>query len=679
MRKIAIAVVAALCACRGWAQVDFAALGREMTDPRAVSRWPEHPYTCRQFSSYDRASVSAAAGDSWFANGDANHFLRVEEVPTEKGVRKEWVMAEATGPGAIVRIWTPNPKGVLRVYLDGAATPLIQTSMEKLLAGSDVVGPPLAQSQSRGWNLFLPIPYATGMKVTIDATGSYYHVNYRTYEKGTLVTTLTAEQLAASKPLTEAWNAKLSEGTPLPVRDSEREFSRLAPGEAATKGATAGPGVVTGLTLAVRAADIGRAMRALVIVAEFDGEQTVWCPVGDFFGTGTSARKVGDWFRASGGDTVFACRWPMPFRSGAKFTLRNVGDEPVECSLDVTQEPAAWDERSMHFHAVWNAEFGIRTKRGAGTVDWNFATVKGKGVVVGDNLSVFNPVAPWWGEGDEKLYVDGEEFPSHFGTGTEDYYGFGWCDPTPFLHPFHSQIQCDGYRASGFSNNRGHTFLTRLRSLDAIPFTTDFRFDMEVWHWQPCTVDYASTLYFYAFPGATTNIPDQPELAKLPPRQLPPPMTIAGAIECESLWPTARSEGTGVDAQDLSGIGDGGWSNDNQLWVKGRAIGDFVELSLPAGGPAPVRVVVHATKSWDYGIVRFFVNGARAGKDTDLFSGGQGRVMPSGPIDLGVHAPKSGVLKLRAEVVGGNLGSAGTRSYFGLDCVVLRPEPQPEP
>lgn len=32
----------------------------------------------------------------------------------------------------------------------------------------------------------------------------------------------------------------------------------------------------------------------------------------------------------------------------------------------------------------------------------------------------------WWGEGDEKFFVDGEKFPSSFGTGSEDYIGYAW-------------------------------------------------------------------------------------------------------------------------------------------------------------------------------------------------------------------------------------------------------------
>ena len=38
---------------------------------------------------------------------------------------------------------------------------------------------------------------------------------------------------------------------------------------------------------------------------------------------------------------------------------------------------------------------------------------------MGAMLNIMNPVIWWWGEGDEKVYIDGEEFPSIFGTGTE--------------------------------------------------------------------------------------------------------------------------------------------------------------------------------------------------------------------------------------------------------------------
>ena len=73
----------------------------QMADLAALAEFPEPPYTCRQFSSYDRASTSPADPEKWFANADANQYLRIEE---HEG-QTEYVMMEADGPGATVRIW----------------------------------------------------------------------------------------------------------------------------------------------------------------------------------------------------------------------------------------------------------------------------------------------------------------------------------------------------------------------------------------------------------------------------------------------------------------------------------------------------------------------------------------------------------------------------------------------
>lgn len=38
-------------------------------------------------------------------------------------------------------------------------------------------------------------------------------------------------------------------------------------------------------------------------------------------------------------------------------------------------------------------------------LEWNFATIKGKGVYMGDLLSLYNYSPAWYGEGDEKIWV----------------------------------------------------------------------------------------------------------------------------------------------------------------------------------------------------------------------------------------------------------------------------------
>ena len=86
-------------------------------------------------------------------------------------------------------------------------------------------------------------------------------------------------------------------------------------------------------------------------------------------------------------------------------------------------------------------------------------------------LHVWNPLGAWWGEGDEKIYIDGEKFPSTFGTGSEDYFGYAWCNPTLFTKPYHAQ--------SISENNAGHVSVNRFHISDQIPFQSAIEADIE--------------------------------------------------------------------------------------------------------------------------------------------------------------------------------------------------------
>ena len=205
---------------------------------------------------------------------------------------------------------------------------------------------------------------------------------------------------------------------------------------------------------------------------------------------------------------------------------------------------------------------------------------------------------------------------------------------------------------------------------------------------------YAGTSFFYARPGARVVGPATPATGtalRVPvPTPLPPPFVMEGAIEIEALRVADRSEGLPVVVQDLRGFARNAWSDDRHLWVQGRGPGDFVAVEIPVPHPGRWTVQLHATRSWDYGIVRFalFDLGAPTTHtnergplappvEINLFSGAHGgdanRAVPSGPIDLGT-VRISGPLLLRAEVTGHDPASRGNGSYFGLDCVILTPE-----
>lgn len=646
--------------------ITLESLLNEITDYEAVARWPDPPYTCKQASSYDRASKTPDDPKGWFANNDWSQFIRSED---HQG-RREWVMLDTDGPGAIVRFWTGGKPatGTIRFYLDGAAEPALAGQMQDLFTGKGIVPTPLAiENPKQAGNLYLPIPYAKHCKITYDEADSKkperanpqrcYNIEYRTYASGTKVQTFSMDVFEKQKPaISRLWGEFWGDSVVTRNDLLSLVSTNLEPGKVLQE-SIPGPAAVYILGMELDAANLTAALRSTVLIIECDGEQTVWCPVGDFFGTRVGFNAYGDRRRAVEQGGRMTSGWVMPFQKSCRIAVKNYGKQTVRISKNNAMYGKwEWDARSMHFHANWRQQFPIPTRPYS---DWNYITTNGQGVYVGDTLSVLNPVKDWWGEGDEKIWMDGEPFPSHIGTGTEDYYGYAWGDTRLFQGPFASQVRCDG------PGNQGHTVVTRTRSLDAIPFTKSLKFDMEVWHWKDCNVGYAVTTYWYARPGATHNRPPMPEEATREIPALPAPFKIAGATECETMQVVAKSEGLPVETQ-AHALTTGDWSVDSQLFVRGRKVGDFIELRIPA--PAKRKLTLYATKSWDYGILRLSINGQPAGKDYDAYNA---TAIPSGPIDLGVFEPKDGQFILRVEVVGANPASNETKSYFGLDAVTL--------
>lgn len=674
--------------------VTFSSLLNELGDRRTMAQLPDPAYRCVQFSSHDRDSKTPDDPAGWFANNDVGNFLRSED----RQGRTEFVMADVSGPGAIVRIWSANPKGTLRIYLDGSDTPAVEGEMLKLLSANGPIDAPLAQSTARGYTLYLPIPFAKGCLVTADQGGFYYQVNVRRYAEGTPVTTFNAADLPASHDQLAALQRSLSSWPGDIDLVGRNRYSRrqhrvsLQPGvpvEFRIDRDT--PGIVVRFELQTQ---LGADLASIVLSGTFDGVRTIECPLASFFSLGSpiDAAHQGHFDRCRAvrmvnDKIVVDSVWPMPYQTGCEFVLENRGTQALDGVVTLASVDTPWTERSMHFHATWRHDPTIAVKGGMGTADWTMVSVVGEGVYVGDSLEITNPVEAWWGEGDEKIFVDGESFPSHFGTGTEDYYGYAWCSNELFTHPLHSQTRCDG-NARG--NNWGRTTVCRLRGLDAIPFRSSLRFDMELWHWQACDMAYMGTTFFYARPGARvtspTTAPVGDALRIATPTPLPPPLHIDGAIECEKLaYSTSGphgAEGPPVAPQDVRSFGRGQWSGDTHLWIKSRGIGDLIELRIAPPPPGRYRATLHATRSWDYGVVTFELrdgHGVLAPATTiDLCGAADGgeieRCRPSGPIPLGVIDIRDGsAIRLRAEVTGKNPAARGTGAFFGLDCVVFEP------
>ena len=189
-RFLLIATYAFLLSSCSKQKVSMESLLKDIADRDNITMFPEAEFYLEQFSSYDRESVSPDK-PGWFADSDGIGYIRTE---VNNG-QKEWVLMEDEGPGVITKIWAvcfyyglSNTTGAnIRFYLDGASEPTIATNFFKLVKGQDFVKAPFADASTRAGNLYFPIPYAKGCKITMDNRSFYNIVNYRKYPAGTKV------------------------------------------------------------------------------------------------------------------------------------------------------------------------------------------------------------------------------------------------------------------------------------------------------------------------------------------------------------------------------------------------------------------------------------------------------------------------------------------------------------
>ncbi|MCK5173587.1 MAG: DUF2961 domain-containing protein, partial [Planctomycetes bacterium] len=415
--------------------------------------------------------------------------------------------------------------------------------------------------------------------------------------------------------------------------------------------------------------------RSAVLRMRFDGDETVWCPLGDFFGSGVGLNPFKGKYRQVSADGTLRCRWVMPYRRSAEVTIENLGEKTVNVKIRAVVGNWDWDERSMYFHANWRYEYPLATRP---RQDWNYIEARGRGVYMGDTLTVMNPVVGWWGEGDEKIWVDGDTFPSHFGTGTEDYYGYAWGGhATAFYErPFHAQI------VAGANKTHGYNVQTRTRALDAIPFKEKIKLDMEVWHPREVETAYAVGTYWYGFGGVKFNrgaesaqarrtIPQPPPAPPAPerPRRAAAGPGLAqkvpGAIEFEGLKPAKVSDGAQVLERGVKALR---WSGGKQLLIRGSKAGDFVEFEIDAEDGGERKLLFHGTKGPNYGKCRLRVQGKLIDRVFDFH---YSSFVKTGPIDLGVFTPERGRFVLRFEATQSVSAGQEPRSFVGLDCIVF--------
>ena len=645
--------------------ITYKDLVNRLTDMEYLATLPAKGETMAQFSSYDRRSkYDEKSGKylQWDANDDGRGYIRMEN--------GEEVFAEMNGPGCIWRIWSADPtgQGKIRIVIDGLE--IFHDRFQNLFNGS-VNGfhfPNLTYVASRGWNSYVPIPYQKSCKITAEpGWGRYFHFNYATYPQGTSVPSFTLPMPPQDIALLKAANEKLAAKLPPPA---DLSTFKLTPSQTVTLFEKDSPAAITGWTLKLKLPEDVEARRALlmnlVVQINWDGngKPAVWAPLDAFFGTQPGVNPFTTYPTGVEEDGTFWCRWFMPFQS-ARVTLLNRGDETVECaSAFQTAALSQPLENYGRFHAKWHGDDPEplpEPERQA--IDWRVLHTSGRGRWCGMMLHVWNPLGAWWGEGDEKIYIDGEKFPSTFGTGSEDYFGYAWCHPGLFTKPYHAQ--------SISENNAGHVSVNRFHISDQIPFQNGIEADIEKYFPNSRPTRYWAIAYWYLSPdGIDTYAP----IAALPDYPMPD-VWVKGALECENLHVLSCTGGR-HSRQEMHGFlpVDGSkplhsWSGLAQFfWQHGKP-GDFLEFAVPVEKSDDYSLEIQITKARDYANLQLWLDGKRIGPEIDAYSP---NVIASGPIPYGTVHLEPGTHVVKFEIIGKNDQSS---NYFaGLDYILLKPD-----
>lgn len=479
----------------------------EMVSFNNVCEYPAEDYSCRQMSSYDRLSVSPDK-ESWFANDDGSGYIRLDTIDG----RIEKVMFESDEPGVVTRIWmtTLVKNGVLRFYFDGGNKPIFEIPAYDMSQTPFYVGQALSlihtnyEPNGKGGNTFmLPLPYQKSCRITFEEPDyskkipRYYQINYRVYDQKAKIETFNLSIVNSLKSKLEKINNILL--TPSTFQNGiKRQISgTLAKDKSLKLGLPVGAHAIKTLIIDIKGnkGDYGQMMRNTILKITFDKKETVWVPLSDFSGAGFGSPKVDSWFLDADGKGKIICRWVMPYKKKAEIEIKNIYNFPVNVNMEVYSDSYQWTSNTLYFHTSWKQERAIplnnKYDSNSGNIDWNFVTLSGRGVYRGDLLSLFNYAPDWYGEGDEKIWVDDDTFPSHFGTGTEDYYNCSWAPVIPFHTPFGGAPRADN------PSSYGYNAFFRTRNIDEIPFKKSLRFDLEMLSWNKGKADYATTVFWY--------------------------------------------------------------------------------------------------------------------------------------------------------------------------------------
>jgi hypothetical protein len=347
----------------------------------------------------------------------------------------------------------------------------------------------------------------------------------------------------------------------------------------------------------------------------------------------------------------------MPFRKSARIEVTNEGDEELRALYWYIdwQKLGSLAEGTLYFHAKYRQEFPCRAGE-----DYLILDARGKGHYVGCNLSVRCHEASWWGEGDDRFYIDGEEVPGIRGTGAEDYFSQAY-----------GLREHDGLFYGCTINERPATFqkvtVYRFHITDPVAFDETLKLTIE--HkgirkppdrrgiYTERSDDYSSVAYWY-------QAEPHYEYTAMPPLAERLYKNEVLNLQGELLAPTYKAEGGRPEVRMLTEASGGFYlhfapAESNAFMT--------VEFNIPENGRYDAWI--HLTSSWDHGIYRVILDGEKLGDPRDTYNANISR--PQLSLWLGELELAGGKHNLEFRCEGKNEASRGYS--LGFDMLELKP------
>ena len=278
---------------------------------------------------------------------------------------------------------------------------------------------------------------------------------------------------------------------------------KIGPGEIREIAAIDGPGAIQQIWMTPS----GK-WRFSILRIYWDGQEqpSVECPVGDFFACGWGEfAPVTSLAVCVNPGSAFNCYWEMPFRKHCRMTLENIATEDMVLYYQINYTLTEVPEDAAYFHAQFRRTNPLPYKDVFTILDG----VQGQGQFVGTYMAWGVNNTGWWGEGEIKFYLDGdEEFATIVGTGTEDYF----CGSYNFENQKTKQYQefSTAYagmpqviRPDGTYRSQTRFGLYRWHITDPVRFAQDLKITIQALSWRdggrylPLQDDISSVAFWY--------------------------------------------------------------------------------------------------------------------------------------------------------------------------------------